>query len=168
MRRPAVLPLLAGTALTGAAAAGILFADPDRRTHLRRSARVWRLTGRRGASWAVLKVRGRRADEAKRAALEEAFTIRTAEDVARELGNMKGVVMKAGQMVSFIAEGLPPEAKAALSSLQADVAPMAPSLAERVVREELGDAVSRLFLDWDPVPVAAASIGQVHRDGVPV
>lgn len=169
MPRPAALPLLAGaTALTaGVTAAGILLADPDRRTHLHRSARVWRLTGRRGASWAVLKVRGRRADEARRAALEEAFVIRTAEDVARELGNMKGVVMKAGQMVSFIAEGLPPEAKAALASLQADVAPMAPSLAEQVVREELGDTVARLFLDWDPIPVAAASIGQVHRAVMP-
>ncbi|MEZ5217962.1 MAG: AarF/UbiB family protein [Ilumatobacteraceae bacterium] len=35
--------------------------------------------------------------------------------------------------------------------------------AEQVVREELGDDPARLFLDWDPVPVAAASIGQVHR-----
>jgi predicted unusual protein kinase regulating ubiquinone biosynthesis (AarF/ABC1/UbiB family) len=40
---------------------------------------------------------------------------------------------------------------------------MAPSLAAQVVREELGDEPERLFLDWDPVPVAAASIGQVHR-----
>ncbi len=168
-KRWPALPLLAGaTALTaGITAAGVLLADPDRRTHLRRSARVWRLTSRRGASWAVLKIRGRRADEARRAALEEAFAIRTAEDVARELGNMKGVVMKAGQMVSFIAEGLPPEAKAALASLQADVAPMAPSLAEQVVCAELGDTISHLFVDWDPVPVAAASIGQVHRAVMP-
>ena len=169
MRRPAARPLLAGvTALTaGVTAAGVLLADPNRRTHLRRSARVWRLTGRRGAAWALVKVRGRRADEARRAALEEAFVIRTAEDVARELGNMKGVVMKAGQMVSFIAEGLPPDARAALATLQADVLPMAPSLAERVVREELGDTLPRLFLDWDPIPVAAASIGQVHRAVMP-
>jgi predicted unusual protein kinase regulating ubiquinone biosynthesis (AarF/ABC1/UbiB family) len=40
---------------------------------------------------------------------------------------------------------------------------MAPSLAERVIREELGEPPSRLYLDWDPEPVAAASIGQVHR-----
>ncbi|CAN5149869.1 AarF/ABC1/UbiB kinase family protein [soil metagenome] len=165
MRRAAALPLLAGIA--GVTAVGIFLADPERRIHLRRTSRVWRLTGRRGASWALLKLRGRRADDAKRAALEEAFAIRTAEDVARELGNMKGVIMKAGQMISFIAEGLPPDAKAALATLQADVAPMAPSLAEQVVREELGDSVPRLFLDWDPVPIAAASIGQVHRAVMP-
>jgi predicted unusual protein kinase regulating ubiquinone biosynthesis (AarF/ABC1/UbiB family) len=66
-------------------------------------------------------------------------------------------------MVSFIADGLPPDARDALASLQQDVPPMAPSLAERVIREELGEPASRVFLDWDPQPVAAASIGQVHR-----
>lgn len=147
--------------------AGVVLADPHRRTHLLRSARIWRLTARRGLSWAVLEVRGRRAGEEERARLEERFAIRTAEDVARELGNMKGVIMKAGQLVSFIAEGLPPEARAALASLQADVSPMAPRLAEAVVEEELGDTIRRLFLDWDPVPVAAASIGQVHRAVMP-
>jgi predicted unusual protein kinase regulating ubiquinone biosynthesis (AarF/ABC1/UbiB family) len=44
---------------------------------------------------------------------------------------------------------------------------MAPSLAEGVVRAELGADPRRLFLDWDPVPVAAASIGQVHRAVMP-
>ncbi|MBW3574277.1 MAG: AarF/ABC1/UbiB kinase family protein [Actinobacteria bacterium] len=146
---------------------GAVLSDPDRRTHLRRSARVWRLTGRRGLSWAMVKVRGRGADEEERARLEQRFAIRTAEDVARELGNMKGAIMKAGQLVSFIAEGLPADARAALASLQADAKPMAPSLAESVVTSELGRPMSRLFLDWDPVPVAAASIGQVHRAVLP-
>ena len=75
--------------------------------------------------------------------------------------------MKAGQMVSFIADGLPPEAQAALATLQADVPPMAPSLAEGVIRAELGADPEKLFLDWDPVPVAAASIGQVHKAVMP-
>ncbi len=166
MPRGGLVPLAAASAV-GVAVTGAWLSDADRRHHLRRSARVWRLTGRRGVAWAVLRVRGRRADDERRARLEEGFAIRTAEDVARELGNMKGVVMKAGQMVSFIAEGLPPEAKAALATLQADVEPMAPSLAEQVIREELGAEVGRLFLDWDPVPVAAASIGQVHRAVMP-
>lgn len=157
----------------GAPAAGVLAASvlvwrrglstAARRERLRRTARVWRLTGRRGVHWAVLRVRGARATDEERARLEEQFAIRSAEDVARELGNMKGAIMKAGQMVSFIADGLPPEARAALATLQADVPPMAPSLAAQVVRDELGDDPERLFLDWEPVPVAAASIGQVHR-----
>ena len=157
-RRRLGLPLAAG-----AAVAGVAIADRGRRDRARRTARVWRLTARRAAHFAVVKARGARATEAQRARLEEQFAIRTAEDVARELGNMKGAIMKAGQMVSFIADGLPPEAQAALATLQADVPPMAPSLAEQVVREELGADPERIFLDWDPVPVAAASIGQVHR-----
>jgi predicted unusual protein kinase regulating ubiquinone biosynthesis (AarF/ABC1/UbiB family) len=152
------IPLLAGAALAGAA-----LRDETRRHRLQRTARVWRLTARRSAHWAVVKAKGARATEEERARLEQQFAIRTAEDVARELGNMKGAIMKAGQMISFIAEGLPPEAQKALATLQADVPPMAPSLAEQVIRDELGDDPEKLFLDWNPIPVAAASIGQVHR-----
>jgi len=129
----------------------------------RRHARVWRLTARQGTHWLVLKVRGRRADEARRAELEERFAIRSAEDVASELGQMKGAAMKLGQMLGFVADGLPPAAQEALARLQQDVPPMAPSLAADVVEQDLGAPPERVFLDWDPVPVAAASIGQVHR-----
>ncbi|MCB1004972.1 MAG: AarF/ABC1/UbiB kinase family protein [Acidimicrobiales bacterium] len=154
-----------GVALGAAATIGArrVLRDADQRERLRRQVRIWKLTARRGSHFAVVKVRGVGRDEARRAELEEQFAIRTAEDVAAELGNMKGAIMKLGQMVSFIAEGLPPEARAALATLQQDVPPMAPSLAESVVREQLGDDPERLFLDWSPVPVAAASIGQVHR-----
>ena len=76
---------------------------------------------------------------------------------------MKGVLMKVGQMVSFIAEGLPDEAQQALAALQADAAPMAPSLAAAVIESELGAAPERVFAAWEDMPVAAASIGQVHR-----
>ncbi len=167
MSRRLAATSLAGGLVAAAVAGGIALADADRRTRLHRSARVWRLTARRGAHYAVVKVRGARADEEARAALEQQFAIRTAEDVARELGNMKGAIMKAGQLIGFIAEGLPPEAQAALATLQADVPPMAPSLAEGVVRSELGDEPGRFFLDWDPIPVAAASVGQVHRAVLP-
>ncbi len=151
----------------GAIGAGIVLKDEDRRNQLDRQARMWRLSFRRLLAWATVKVRGRRASEEKRARLEEQFAIKTAQDVAEVLGHMKGAIMKAGQMISFIADGLPKEAQAALATLQADVPPMAPSLAEQVVREELGADPERLFLDWDPVPRAAASIGQVHKAVLP-
>lgn len=110
-----------------------------------------------------MRVRGRSATAERRAHLDEQFAIRTARDVAQELGHMKGVVMKAGQLISVIAETLPDDAQAALATLQADAPPMAPSLAAQVVHEELGDDPERLFLDWPEEPAAAASIGQVHR-----
>lgn len=99
----------------------------------------------------------------RRAELDAQFAVRTAADVAKELGQMKGVLMKAGQMISFIFETLPEEAQAALATLQADAEPMAPSLAAGVVTAELGQPPERVFLDWADMPAAAASIGQVHR-----
>jgi predicted unusual protein kinase regulating ubiquinone biosynthesis (AarF/ABC1/UbiB family) len=121
------------------------------------------LTLRNGVRYVRHRLLGRRGDEARRAQLDEQFAVRTAQDVARELGQMRGVIMKAGQMASVLAEGLPEEARAALATLQADAPPMSPSLAAEVVRRELGNDPERCFLDWHPTPVAAASIGQVHR-----
>ena len=40
---------------------------------------------------------------------------------------------------------------------------MTPELTAGVIREELGDDPGSVFAEWDPVPIAAASIGQVHR-----
>jgi predicted unusual protein kinase regulating ubiquinone biosynthesis (AarF/ABC1/UbiB family) len=136
----------------------------NRVTRLRRASRVWRLTGRNAVRFAAHRIRRwRAADDARRIELDEQFAIRTSTDVARELGNMKGALMKAGQLVGFIAEGLPDEAQQAFAVLQADAPPMSPSAAAAVVREELGATPERVFLDWAPTPVAAASIGQVHR-----
>ena len=131
---------------------------------LRRTARVWRLTARNGARWAWHRTRRLVVrDEARRTEMDNAFTIRTSEDVARELGNMKGALMKFGQLMSFIMEALPDDAQQSLASLQSDAPPMAPAAAAAVVRGEFGMAPEKLFLDWSPVPVAAASVGQVHR-----
>ena len=136
-------------------------------SRVRRSAKVWKLSARNSARFAYTKVRGAASPAERRAELDEQFAIQTAADVAKELGEMKGVLMKAGQLVSFIFEALPDEAQAALATLQADAAPMAPSLAADVVRSELGRPPERLFLDWTDMPVAAASIGQVHKAVTP-
>ena len=112
---------VAGTvALGGAAAvsAGMALRDADRRNRAERTFRIWRLTLRRVAHFVITRARGVGADEARRRELEDRFKIRTAEDVARELGNMKGVIMKAGQMLSFILDGLPDAARESLASLQ--------------------------------------------------
>lgn len=95
--------------------------------------------------------------------MDDAFTLRTADDVARELGNMKGALMKAGQLLSFIVESLPEAAQQSLSSLYSDAPPMSDELAASVVQREFGRPPDSVFLDWSPSPVAAASIGQVHR-----
>ena len=135
----------------------------SRFVRFRRTARVWRLTARNGIRFAVHRVNRRVRGQRLHAALDEQFAIRTAEDVARELGNMKGALMKVGQLISFIVEALPDDAQRALATLQADAPPMAPSAAAAVVVAELGAAPEKIFLDWNEVPIAAASVGQVHR-----
>lgn len=101
--------------------------------------------------------------EEKKEQLDAEYQLRTAEQVAEVLGGMKGALMKVGQMASFLDQGLPEPVRDALAQLQADAPPMAPELAREVVERELGRPVSTLFRDWEDVPMAAASIGQVHR-----
>ncbi len=91
------------------------------------------------------------------------LALQTAEDVASTLGAMKGVLMKIGQMASYVDDGLSPAVRRTLSRLQDSVPPMSAELAARVVTEELGQPPERVFGRWDPEPIAAASIGQVHR-----
>ena len=76
---------------------------------------------------------------------------------------MKGVLMKLGQMASYIYEDMPLTFRAAMSRLQHRAPPMTPLLASSVIVDELGAEPERIFKEWDPLPIAAASIGQVHR-----
>lgn len=76
---------------------------------------------------------------------------------------MKGALMKVGQMASYLDQGLPEHVRSALAQLQHTAPPMSAELAAGVVAEELGAPPEVVFAEWDPVPIASASIGQVHR-----
>jgi ubiquinone biosynthesis protein len=75
--------------------------------------------------------------------------------------------VKFGQLLSTRPDIVPPDIIAELRGLQDDVKPFPYSDVERVVHEEFGQPIGRLFLEFDPQPVAAASIGQVHRAVLP-
>jgi ubiquinone biosynthesis protein len=75
--------------------------------------------------------------------------------------------VKFGQLLSMRPDVLPPDIIAELRGLQDDVSPFPYEQAAEVITAELGQPIERLFLDFDPVPMAAASIGQVHRATLP-
>ena len=103
------------------------------------------------------------APSARREELDTAFQLRSAEDVAATLGNMKGAFMKVGQLLSFVDDGLPENIRTALAQLQDSAPPMSAALAASVIEAELGGPPQDVFAAWEPEPFAAASIGQVHR-----
>ncbi len=75
--------------------------------------------------------------------------------------------VKFGQLLSTRPDLVPPDIIAELRGLQDDVRPFPFADVERVVEEDLGLSLERLFLEFDETPIAAASIGQVHTAVLP-
>ena len=92
---------------------------------------------------------------------------RTAEQIFRVLGELKGGAMKLGQALSIFEAALPPEIagpyRATLTKLQESAPPLPARSVHQVLAADLGQAWREDFLEFDDTPAAAASIGQVHR-----
>ena len=134
-----------------------------RQSRISRGAALARLALRIGGRYVARSPKLLFASVERRAELRHDLAYRSADEVAEELGSMKGVLMKLGQMASYIYDDMPLTFRAAMSRLQHRAAPMTPELAASVIRQELGGEPEQLFREWDPLPFAAASIGQVHR-----
>ncbi|GAA4819324.1 AarF/ABC1/UbiB kinase family protein [Tomitella cavernea] len=95
------------------------------------------------------------------------LTEKAAEQLFAVLGELKGGAMKLGQAMSVFEAAMPDELaepyREALTKLQRDAPPMQPSAVYRVLDHQLGTAWRSRFAEFDEVPAAAASIGQVHR-----
>ncbi|MEX2209179.1 MAG: AarF/ABC1/UbiB kinase family protein [Myxococcota bacterium] len=117
------------------------------------------LAGRYGLS----KLRGLFRSETRRKALLDAYHAESAKRVLETLGQMKGAIMKLGQIASYASTDLPEAYRTLLAQLQAQAPPVAFAAIRHELERELGASVEERFRTLDPVPLAAASIGQVHR-----
>lgn len=87
--------------------------------------------------------------------------------IADTLGEMKGAVMKVGQIASQYKDIFPPEVAKAISKLQRQAPAMPFAEIKAQVEKELGKPLVQIFKSFDEQPFAAASIGQVHKAVLP-
>ena len=110
---------------------------------------------------------GRRLGGRRAELVSEEIQQRTAEQVFRVLGELKGGAMKLGQAISIFEAALPPEIagpyRTTLARLQEAAPPLPARTIHRVLAADMGEQWRASFAEFDDQPAAAASIGQVHR-----
>ncbi|MEO5968656.1 MAG: AarF/ABC1/UbiB kinase family protein [Bdellovibrionia bacterium] len=123
-------------------------------------ARVSVSVGARAASHALGNMF---SDESERADRSRGLLMSQVGHLTRELGELKGSLMKVGQMLSMYGEHfLPAEANALLKSLQSQAPPLQWSAIQKVIQRQI--PIEQLnLIEIDPEPLASASLGQVHR-----
>lgn len=107
------------------------------------------------------------ASDEKKAEARTKLMAEVGVQIADTLGEMKGAVMKVGQIASQYKDIFPPEVSKALEKLQRSVEPMPFDIIKSQVESELGKPITELFAQFEPTAFAAASIGQVHKATLP-
>lgn len=114
---------------------------------------------RLGVAWTAGRLAGRRLLRREVGATDLAL----GEQLTAQLDRMKGLAMKVGQIVSYMDVPLPPAVQQELARLQTGEHGMPPARVREVIETAFGRPLESMFTAFDPNPVAAASIGQVHR-----
>jgi len=124
------------------------------------------LTTSVGASLAGDRLMGRILPDSIREARTKKVIEKNAARMVRTMGELKGAAMKLGQILSMAPlqeEMMPEELRDALSVLQRSAPPMSWQMITEQIERAFDQPVEALFRFFDPEPLAAASIGQVHR-----
>jgi len=141
-------------------------------SRVRRASRVGRVAASQAVKQAGTKMANvARSDEGRNRALERRH-IETAQQVVTVLGTMKGAAMKLGQVMSFLDVGLVPEEfREEFQRKVGELRDAAPKVRfddmRKVIEADLDEPLDEAFADFDPDPIAAASIGQVYRATLP-
>jgi predicted unusual protein kinase regulating ubiquinone biosynthesis (AarF/ABC1/UbiB family) len=137
-------------------------------SRLSRAARVGRLAAGTGARQIGTRAANLTRDDDASARALERRQVETAEQIVAALGTMKGAAMKLGQVLSFLDVGLvPDEYREEFQHKLAALRDAAPKVSfkdmKRVLEQEYDERLEDVFETFDPVPIAAASIGQVYK-----
>ncbi|MBI4570916.1 MAG: AarF/ABC1/UbiB kinase family protein, partial [Chloroflexi bacterium] len=129
----------------------------------RRSARVVRTAATifAGYRWRAWRSRRLARDDAERRL--SAYHRHSAQRVLKAATELQGLMIKVGQMIGARADIFPDEYVEVLSQLHDTVPPRPYSVVRSAIERELGAPVEQLFAELSPVPIAAASLAQVHR-----
>src|SRR5881409_1870426 len=122
------------------------------RSHIGRLGEIAQVAARHGFGYLI--------DGRRRGDGAEGMPTARGKHLREMLDELGPTFVKFGQLLSTRPDVVPPDIVAELRGLQNDVRPFPYEDVERMIREELGQPVERLFTVFDPVPIAAASIGQ--------
>ena len=138
----------------------------SRRFHSSRAGRFFKistLTGKVSTSYLGQKIKKIFVSKEKSEESLARAHLRNAHRGAKTMGQLKGAVMKVGQMMSLYADILPKEFTDVLSTLQKQAPPVHFRVIQRQIETELERPLDEIFESLDEKPFASASIGQVHR-----
>ena len=138
------------------------------KSRVARTARFGSLVGGQGVKWTATNAANRLRSEDGAKAAKQARAMDLADQLVKQLGQMKGAAMKIGQVLStvdfeLIPEGEREEFKQRLAELRDNAPQVAFKDMRKVAERDLGASLDDVFDEFDEEPVAAASIGQVYR-----